>query len=204
MTVITARPAGFFRDIASIASRSIRQLPRDIEFIGPALFIPVFFLIVNVGSRRALLLGHMAADFVLVICLSIPVVIVGFIIGVRFPTGPLGVVVFILIAALWGVAYTGIPYAIALKTGNPGAVNSSFMLFFPFAFLTTSYVPVEAMTGWMATIARYNPVTYLLAGLRSLFIEWQWGELGESLIAIGALALVSQSMSFKALNGRVK
>lgn len=204
MTVITARPAGFFRDIASIASRSIRQLPRDIEFIGPALFIPVFFLIVNVGSRRALLLGHMAADFVLVICLSIPVVIVGFIIGVRFPTGPLGVVVFILIAALWGVAYTGIPYAIALKTGNPGAVNSSFMLFFPFAFLTTSYVPVEAMTGWMATIARYNPVTYLLAGLRSLFIEWQWGELGESLTAIGALALVSQSMSFKALNGRVK
>jgi len=258
MTAITARPAGFFRDIASIAARSVRQLPRDIEFIGPALFIPVFFLIVNVGSlqnvagftniqidykayqlpvaivfavtgvtraqalvlniqegyfdrlmltpvsRRALLLGHMAADFVLVICLSIPVVIVGFIIGVRFPTGPLGVVVFILIAALWGVAYTGIPYAIALKTGNPGAVNSSFMLFFPFAFLTTSYVPVEAMTGWMATIARYNPVTYLLAGLRSLFVEWQWGELGESLIAIGALALVSQSMSFKALNGRVK
>ena len=52
MTVITARPAGFFRDIASIASRSIRQLPRDIEFIGPALFIPVFFLIVDVGSLQ--------------------------------------------------------------------------------------------------------------------------------------------------------
>jgi ABC-2 type transport system permease protein len=185
MTVITARPAGFFRDIASIAARSIRQLPRDIEFIGPALFIPVFFLSVNVGSlqnvagftdiqidykayqlpvsivfavtgvtraqalvlniqegyfdrlmltpvsRRALLLGHRAADFVLVICLSIPVVIVGFIIGVRFPTGPLGVIAFIVIAALWGVVYTGIPYAIALKTGNPGAVNSSFMLSSP-------------------------------------------------------------------------
>jgi ABC-2 type transport system permease protein len=112
--------------------------------------------------------------------------------------------VFILIAALWGVAYTGIPYAIALKTGNPGAVNSSFMLFFPFAFLTTSYVPVEAMTGWMAAIARYNPVTYLLDGLRSLFLEWQWDELGKSLIAIGALAVVSQSMSFKALNGRIR
>jgi ABC-2 type transport system permease protein len=255
---ITARPAGFFRDIASIAARSIRQLPRDIEFIGPALFIPVFFLIVNVGSlqnvagfteiqidykayqlpvaivfavtgvtraqalvlniqegyfdrlmltpvsRQALLLGHMAADFVLVICLAIPVVTVGFIIGVRFPTGPFGVLVFVLISALWGVAYTGIPYAIALKTGNPGAVNSSFMIFFPFAFLTTSYVPVEAMTGWMATIARYNPVTYLLGGLRSLFIEWQWDELGKSLLAITALALVTQAMSFKALSGRVK
>jgi hypothetical protein len=60
------------------------------------------------------------------------------------------------------------------------------------------------MTGWMATIARYTPVTYLLDGLCSLFLEWQWDELGKSLIAIGALAVVSQSMSFKGLNGRVK
>ncbi len=255
---ITARPAGFFRDVGSIAARSIRQLPRDAEFIVPALFIPVFFLIVNVGSlqnvasftqiqidykayqlpvalvfavtgvtrapalvlniqegyfdrlmltpvsRRALLLGHMAADFVLVICLAVPVVVVGFIIGVRFPTGPLGVLMFLLLAASWGVAYTGIPYAIALKTGNPGAVNSSFMIFFPFAFLTTSYVPLDAMTGWMGTIARYNPVTYLLGGLRSLFIEWQWTELGKSALAILVLALITQTMSFKALRGRVR
>ena len=34
-------------------------------------------------------------------------------------------VVFIVIGASWGVAFTGIPYAIALKTGNPGAVNAS-------------------------------------------------------------------------------
>lgn len=255
---IVARPAGFWRDIGSIAIRSIRQLPRDVEFLAPALVIPLFFLVVNVGSlqnvadftdleidykafqlpvaivfavtgvsrafalvlnitegyfdrlmltpvsRRALLLGHMAADFVLVMVLTIPVVVLGFVIGVRFPTGPLGVAVFILIAAFWGVAYTGIPYAIALKTGNPGAVNSSFLVFFPFAFLTTAYMPREYMTGWLGEIAVYNPVTYLLGGLRSLFVEWQPAEIGKALLAIAALAVFTQLLSFRALAGRVK
>ena len=64
-------------------------------------------------SRRALLLGHMLADFVLVVALIIPVLSLGFLIGVRFPTGPLGIAAFILIGASWGLAFTGIPYAIA-------------------------------------------------------------------------------------------
>ena len=43
-----------------------------------------------------------------------------------------------------GLAFTGFPYAIALKTGNPAAVNTSFILFFQFAFLTTSFLPLDA------------------------------------------------------------
>jgi ABC-2 type transport system permease protein len=65
----------------------------------------------------------------------------GFILGVRFHGGPIGVVGFIILAALWSLAFAGFGYAIALKTGNPAAVNSSFLLFFPFLFLTSSYVP---------------------------------------------------------------
>ena len=126
-------------------------------------------------SRRALLLGHMVADFVLVIALSVPVMILGFFMGARFDTGPLGVLVFVLIGALWGLGYTGIPYAIALKTGNPGAVNSSFIIFFPFAFLTTAYLPAENLSGWLSIVSTYNPVTYV-RGLRSLFIGWDAAE----------------------------
>ncbi|MEO0494134.1 MAG: ABC transporter permease [Actinomycetota bacterium] len=254
---IRPRRTGFIQDVVTIAIRSIRQLPRDISFIVPTLFIPLFFLVINVGSlseaaeftnleisyrefqlpvaivfavtgvsrapamvldiqngyfdrlmatpvsRRALLLGHMMADFVLVVCLSIPVVILGFVIGARFDSGPLGVVLFIFMAALWGIAFTGIPYSIALKTGNPGAVNSSFIIFFPFAFITTAYLPLEFMSGWLAEAARYNPVTYLLGGLRSLFTGWDGAEIGKAFLAIGALAALTQTLSFRALKGRV-
>ncbi len=254
---ITARPAGFFRDVRSVAIRALQQLPRDLAFVLPALAVPTFFLVVNIGalqdvagfteleidykafqlpvaivfavtgisrasalvldiqdgyfdrllltpvSRRALLLGLMVSDFVLVLMLAVPVTILGFAIGVRFPTGILGVVVFLLMGAFWGVAFTGFPYTIALRTGNPSAVSASFVLFFPFAFMTTTFLPLDSMTGWLAEVARYNPVTYLLAGLRSLFVGWQFGELGKGMIAIIGLGVVSQTLAFSALKSRI-
>ena len=82
-------------------------------------------------------------------------------------------------------------------------MNSSFLLFFPFAFVTSSFVPLENMTGWLGTAARFNPVTYLLEALRSLFVEWDAVSLGKGLLAIAGLALVSQTMAFLSLRGRV-
>ena len=49
-TEIRPRRTGFVHDTVSIARRAIRQLPRDIALIGPTLFIPLFFLVINVAS----------------------------------------------------------------------------------------------------------------------------------------------------------
>ena len=152
-----------------------------------------------------LLLGLMAADVVAIILLTIPVLAAGP--GVRRAlrdrrarhgrvhraTGRCG-----------GWRSPDFPYAIALKTGNPAAVNSSFILFFPFAFLTTSFLPQEALTGWMATIADYNPVTYVLAGLRSLITGWEFRTLAEGLAATLALMVVSFGLASLAMRGRVR
>jgi ABC-2 type transport system permease protein len=156
-------------------------------------------------NRLALLLGLMVADFLLVVALTLPVVVLGFIVGVEFESGPFGVMIFILIAGIWGLAYTGFPYAIALKTGSPAAVNSSFLLFMPFVFLTTIYLPQDQMTGWFGTIVAYNPVTYLLAALRSLITEgWEWDVLAKGLGAIAGVSVVSMGMAFMALRGRAR
>jgi len=155
-------------------------------------------------KRTALLLGLMVADLALVIALSIPVIILGTLLGVEFVTGLPGILTFLALAGLWGLAFTGFPYAIALKTGNPAAVNSSFLLFFPFAFLTTSFLPLDALTGWLKTVAQFNPVTYLLDGLRSLIYGgWQWDKLGLTLLAIFIVLALSFTMAFLALRGRV-
>jgi ABC-2 type transport system permease protein len=257
-TPVQARPAGFARDCLSIAGRAVRAIPREFEYIIPALIVPLFFYVVNIGTlsdiaqgggiddykafllpvgiifavtgisrasalvtdiqdgyfdrllmtpirRLALLLGLMMADFVLVIALCIPVLIFGFLLGVWFETGVLGLLLFLLLAGAWGLAFTGFPYAIALKTGNPAAVNSSFILFFPFAFLTTSLVPQEDLSGWLSAIASVNPVTYLLAAMRALLLEgWEWGDLFQGVLAILVVAAVSQTLAFLALRGRVQ
>jgi ABC-2 type transport system permease protein len=162
-------------------------------------------LLMTPVRRLALLLGLMAADFVVVCGLTIPVLALGFLVGVRFPTGLVGVLVFILMGGLWGLAFTGFPYAIALKTGNPAAVNTSFILFFPFAFLTTSFLPKAALSGWLATIATYNPVTYLLVGMRSLVLSgWDVGAIAEGLAAILGVGLTSITLALLALRGRLR
>ena len=248
----------FLGDLAAVANRSLRQLPRDLPSIVPALFVPVFFYAVNIGAlsqladfssltidykafqlpvaivttvtglsraaalvtdikggyfdrllltpinRVALLLGLMVADLVVFFTLCVPVVGLGIIVGVEFPTQGLGIIVFILFGALWGLMYTGFPYAIALKTGNPTAVNNSFLLFFPFVFLTTAWLPHDDLSGWLAGIATWNPVTYMLEGMRSLFVDWDAVALGKGLAAIFGVGVVAQVMAFLALRGRVR
>jgi len=162
-------------------------------------------LLLTPTRRPMLLLGLMAADIVSIVMLTIPVLLLGLAIGVRFETGPLGMLVFIMYGAMWGLAFAGFPYAIALKTGNPAAVNSSFILFFPFAFLTTSFLPKEALTGWLASVATYNPVTYVLDGLRSLITEgWKWDILAKGIAMTAVLMVFSFGLASLAMRGRIR
>jgi ABC-2 type transport system permease protein len=163
-------------------------------------------LLLTPVRRTAILIGHMAADVAVAAALTVPILILGLILGVRFDGGLLGAIVFILLASLWSLAFAGFGYAIALKTGNPAAVNSMFLLFFPFLFLTSSYVPRSQLSGWLNTVAGFNPVTYLLSGLRSLVLGngWQWTQLGQALAAIALVGAISMTMCFAALLGRVK
>jgi ABC-2 type transport system permease protein len=151
-------------------------------------------LLMTPMRRLSLLLGLMVADLVL-----------GFAVGVTFETGVLGVLLFIAMAGLWGLAFTGFPYAIALKTGSPGAVASSFLLFFPFAFLTTATLPQDVLSGWLDTIATFNPMTYLLAALRSLLYGgWQPRVLLEGLAATLGVGVISVSLALATLRGRIE
>jgi ABC-2 type transport system permease protein len=163
-------------------------------------------LLLTPVRRTAILVGHMVADMAVAAVLTVPILVLGLILGVRFLDGPVGVVLFIVLAAVWSLAFAGFGYAIALKTGNPAAVNSTFLLFFPFLFLTSAYVPRAQLSGWLNTVAGFNPVTYLLDGLRSLDMQggWQWGQLGQALLAIALVGLVSMSLCFAALRGRIK
>ena len=257
LTPVGPRSAGFLADTISIAGRAVRAIPREPEAIIPALVIPIFFYVVNLGalsdvtesipgfnfkafylpvglvfavtgisrasalvtdiqsgyfdrllltpiSRVALLLGLMVADVLLMMALTLPVLVLGFIVGVRFETGALGVLALIVMTGAWGLAFTGFPYAIALKTGNPAAVNTSFLLFFPFAFLTTAFTPRDLLSGWLDTLAMFNPVTYLLEGLRALILDgWVARDIGIGLLAILGVGLASQLLAFAALRGRI-
>jgi ABC-2 type transport system permease protein len=156
-------------------------------------------------NRLAMLLGFMVADVALALALMTPVVLLGLVLGVSFETGVLGVLAFLGLGAVWALVYNGFPYAIALKTGNPAAVNSSFLLFFPVLFLAPVFLPREVMTGWMATVAAYNPTTYMLEGMRSLITGgWDAGAIAGTVAAIAVIGVISIPLALWTLLGRVR
>jgi len=160
-------------------------------------------LLLTPVRRLAILMGHMVADVAVACLLTVPILLLALRVGIE--SGPIGVVAFIAMAGLWSLAFAGFGYAIALKTGNPAAVNSSFLLFFPFLFMTSSYVPRGQLTGWLNGIAAWNPVTYVLEGQRSLVTHgWQWADLGKALLAISVVGLLSMSLCLAALRGRTR
>jgi ABC-2 type transport system permease protein len=257
-TAVLGRQAGFRRDITSVAGRALRQVKREPTSVLPAVFVPAFFYVVNLGAlenltsrsggldykafaipmaiafavtgmtrapslvtdiqdgyfdrlcltpirRSALLLGLMVADVVVLVLLCVPVLVMGVVVGVRFQTGLGGVLLFVVICGLWGLVFTGFPYAVALKTGSPAAVNACFVVFFPLFFLTDAIVPKGALTGWFSTVATYNPVTYLLGALRSLISTgWNGVALLEGVVALAGIGCLSMPLAFLALRSRVR
>ncbi len=155
--------------------------------------------------RMALLVGLMVADVVVIAALCVPVLVLAAVVGVRFATGLPGIVVFVIFSAIWGLGFTGFPYAVALKTASPAAVSACFVLFFPLFFLTDAVVPKQFLTGWFAAIANVNPITYLLGALRSLVTSgWQVGPLLEGLAAVAGLTVVGMTLALAALRARIR
>ena len=161
-------------------------------------------LLLTPASRLSILLGAMAADFLRIMVQATVVLVVATIAGLHFETGVLGAVVLVLLGSLFGLAYSGIGFAVALKTGNAQATQSMWFLFMPLMFLTTIFAPKESLSGWLRTAASINPMTYLLQGMRSLSLEgWDAGDLGLAFLVVAGLGTFSISLALFALRGRV-
>ena len=162
-------------------------------------------LLLTPVSRFSILIGAMSADFFRIMLQATLVVVVALLAGLHFETGLPGAAVMILLASFFGLAYSGIGFAVALKTGNAQATQSMWFLFMPLMFLTTMFAPKEALSGWLSTAATINPMTYLLQGMRSLSMEgWEAGDLLVAVAAVTALGSFSLTLAFMALRGRVQ
>jgi ABC-2 type transport system permease protein len=230
-------------EVALLGRRAVREVIRYPEATIPTLFIPLFFLVVNIGQvsktfpsttpflhgqgyvafqlpvslmfavatatsglalvteidlgyfdkllvapirRSSIIFGRLTADLVRGIAASGLVLIVGIALGARIQSGVAGALLIVLLSALFGVAYAGFGILIALRTRNVQATQASFLLFFPLLFLTPNFVPFDRLSPLMETLARINPISYVIVGLRSLVIDgWVVGEL---LVCVGVIA----------------
>jgi ABC-2 type transport system permease protein len=162
-------------------------------------------LLLTPASRMSLLIGAMMADFFRITAQALVVLTVAVIAGLHFETGVPGALLMVVLASCFGMAYSGIGFTMALRTGNAQATQSMWFLFMPFMFLTTMFAPKEALSGWLSTAATVNPMTYILQGLRSLSMEgWNAGDLAACMATIVVWASLSIGAAFLALRRRVR
>ena len=162
-------------------------------------------LLLTPAHRLSILIGAMAADFFRIMAQASLVVVIAVATGLHFATGVPGALVLIVLSSLWGLAYSAIGFAVALKTGNSQTTQSMWFLFMPFMFLTTLFAPKEALSGWLETAATFNPMTYLLAGMRALSMNgWDASDLGGALLAVTGLGAVTFSLALLALRSRTR
>lgn len=243
--------------IALLGRRAVRETIRYPEATIPTLFIPLFFLAVNIGQvsetfpsstpflngqgyvafqlpvslmfatataisglalvteiengyfdkllvapirRASIIYGRLVADFFRGLAGSLLVLVAGIAFGAHVEAGVLGAVVLVVLSALFGVAYAGFAVLIALRTRNVQATNTSFLIFFPLLFLTPNFVPFDRLTPVMEVLARANPVSYVIEGLRSLIIQgWDLDKLGACVGVIAAMGVVLTFLCLRAI-----
>lgn len=156
-------------------------------------------------SRVSLLFGAMSANLVRVFAQGALVTAVALAFGLHFETGIVGTLGMLGLAVLWGMTYAGFGLGVALRTGNPQATQSSGFFVFPLMFLTTSFGAAETLQdGWFKTAIQYNPVTYLLEGMRGFSQTGDLSDVGKALLAIIPLASLTFVFALTGLRSRSK
>ena len=122
-------------------------------------------------TRSALLTGRTLGDVVTNTFQLIVMFGVGFIVGFNFSSSVGEVIAGIALCLLIGYAFSWVFAFIGLTASSPEAANAyGFTILFPLTFVSSAFVPVASMPGWLQPIAEHNPFTYMVNAVRSLFL----------------------------------
>ena len=154
----------------------------------------------------ALLAGQLAGVLALGLLQAIVYLGVGLAVGVSIASGAAGVLVIVALALLVSLGFGGMGAFLALRSGSGEAVQSLFPVLFVFLFISSMALPRNLIEiDWFKTVATYNPVSYLIEGIRSLVIEgWNPQALALGFGVAAAIALVSLALATAALRTRME
>ena len=131
-----------------------------------------------------------------------PVVSGGWQLLVGIVTGVAGALVLLALSLVISMAFACFGTFVALRAGSGEAVQGFFPLFFVLLFLSSAFFPRDLIEQeWFRTIATYNPVSYMVEGIRSLVIAGWDGQALAQAFGIALIATVAFLAMAAALGG---
>ena len=116
----------------------------------------------------SIITGRVGADSTLVAWGVLVMTAVGFAVGFRVGGSPLGAVAALGLTVLYGFAFVWMFIFMGLAAGSPQAAQGLSFLVFPLSFVSSAYVPVSTMPGWMQAFAVNQPMTQMVNTVRAL------------------------------------
>jgi ABC-2 type transport system permease protein len=155
--------------------------------------------------RVSLMLGQLTGILALGLIQALTFVAVGLVFGEGIAAGVGGVVVLLLLSLTISLAFGGIGAFVALRSGNGEAVQGVFPLFFAALFLSSMALPRNLIEiDWFQTVATWNPVSYMLEGIRSLVIEgWNAEALALGFGCAAGISAIALAAAASALRTRM-
>jgi ABC-2 type transport system permease protein len=119
-------------------------------------------------ARSSVLTARAIADTVILAVAAAATVGIAFAVGFRLHGSALdGLAAFGLVVA-FGFAFEWLFVTMGLFAGNAQAAQGMGMIVFPFAFISSAYIPVATMPGWLQVFASHQPLTYMVDAVRAL------------------------------------
>jgi ABC-2 type transport system permease protein/oleandomycin transport system permease protein len=120
-------------------------------------------------ARSAVLAGRLVADTGRMLVTILIIIGVGYAVGFRFSNGFGPAVAMVVLATVFGVAFSCIAAYTGLAIGDEESVQAFGMIWlFPLVFLSSAFVPISTMPGWLQAFASHQPVTYVIDTMRAL------------------------------------
>jgi ABC-2 type transporter. len=111
-------------------------------------------------ARSAVLAGRTTSDLAKNFVLLMIVNLIGYLVGFRYQNGLLNAIGVIVLVLAVGFTFSWISACIGLSLKKVEAVQAaSFTWIFPVVFVSSAFVPVAGMAGFLQVVARNNPVT---------------------------------------------
>ena len=151
-------------------------------------------------ARSAVLAGRLVADTLRMTVTILIVLAVGYAVGFRFSNGVVPGIAMVALGILFGVAIACISAFTGLAIGDEESVQAFGLIWiFPLTFLSSAFVPIATMPGWLQAFANNQPVTYTINAMRALALGGPIaGNLWKSLVWLAAIFIVFVPLSVRA------
>jgi ABC-2 type transport system permease protein len=156
-------------------------------------------------ARIAPLAGPMVADLLRYFIATTLTFAMGMLMGYRPGGGPAGVLAAgtFMIFCGWSLAWI-FTFIGTIARSAQSVQGVSLMILFPLTFLSNAYVPVDTLPDWLQQFVKLNPVSHIVAAVRSLANQGTVdAEVGWALLACALVIAVFAPLSVKAYKGKM-